>query len=177
MKKIILFLAFLSFGCLFADDPNYLYCEDWISGREAFVTYFYGDLNDGLSSLFPGVALNVMGDGYFASDDYSFAAVVFTPQQYYDEMEYDTPYLPFSDDPAYASSVPSGPPSGGGSSGGGGGYSGGSGGSFDASSSLGGMGDLASGLALGVGSLVLAGVGIVSGLLVYRKFVVSAKRV
>ena len=177
MKKILLFLAFLSFGCVFADDPVYFIVN---GSSDCFYTYAYGVNSADVLQHFSGSSPSYVDGDYYAYvelPDGSWWDACIAPPGEMEFFDIDYPYMPFSDDPAYASSVPSGPPSGGGSSGGGGGYSGGSGGSFDASSSLGGMGDLASGLALGVGSLVLAGVGIVSGLLVYRKFVVSAKRV
>ena len=91
------------------------------------------------------------------NDPYSNYLVPISPDDYF-ACQDDSPYKPFSSDPAYASFIPSTPPSGGGGGGGGSAPSGGGEGEggFDPSSTLNGASTVVGGLAVAVVGVITA---------------------
>ena len=149
-----------------AADPIYIQGE-WDGGF--FDSYFYPSSDFVSPPYYEEISIPFPND--YPSGSFLY---VLSPEDYFSDLDSGWPsYMPFSSDPVYSSSVPSGPPSGGSS--GGGGSGGGGDGAFDPVGSFGGLSSLLSGVGLGVAALALSGVGFVSSFLVYRKIVDSSK--
>jgi len=174
IRRVVLSLfAFAVLFSCFADDPLFFYLE---TPNGSFHTYVYPPLpSDG---FFAGL-VDVEGDGScYASPDWMTVATSLSPSAYFADLDHATQYgysdyLPFSDDPAYSSPIPSGPPSGGGGSPSGGGGEGG----FDPVGSLSDLSSFASGLSTAAFGLLGAASVVCGSYLVMRKVRDSSKRV
>ena len=165
MIRCVLFSLF-AFVVLFsgrADEPFYYWVFDWNTFDEWVGYAWVPTFEDVLSNLYPGSdfvasddSLGLAGGAVSSDAD----VMPLTSDEYFLSPGN---YRPFSSDPVYASSTPSGPPSGGGSSDNDGG--------FDPSSSLGSFGSVLGGVASAVCGLAVPASVVCLSFLVYRKMV------
>ena len=166
--SLFAFAVLLSFG----GDPVYYFASspdgDWAGYA------WDSSLSDIASSLFPDVPLSpAYTPNTLLSADGSFYLQLISPDDYFEQLE-ESPYIPFSSDPAYASSTPSVPPSGGGGSPSGGG--GGEGG-FDSVGFFGELPSFMSGLSSAVLSVLSVAAFVFLSFIAWRKFRYSSKRI
>ena len=162
-----LFLPLFAFAVLSLTADDLIYYAGVDDYGCDMAGYAYApSFSDVASNLFPDWHPSDGGSLWLSPDECCFIMPV-SPDQYNGWLSDGANYHPFSSDPAYASSTPSGPPSGGGNGEGG----------FDPVGSLSGLSSFMSGLSSAVLGVFGVACFVFLSFIAWRKFRYSSKRV